>query len=161
MPAAGQFPVRPTGTEPFFIPPQKTQLPTPTETLPGSVEEPPAATAVPPTPSCYNNLQFMQDLSVLDGTVVQPGSQVDKRWQVQNSGTCNWTSQYTLNLVAGDPLGLESPQAMFPARSKTNAIIQLIFTAPAEPGEYFSTWQAADPGGMPFGEEIYLHIVVE
>ncbi len=161
IPAVRQFPDQSTATEVFYIPPpQETEVPTPNATLPTSVEYP-EPTPHTPTPSCYNDLRFLQDLSVLDGTVVQAGAMVDKRWQVLNSGSCDWNHQYTLRLISGDPLGLESPQALFPARSNTNAIIQLIFIAPTASGEYFSTWQAVDASGTPFGEEIFLHIVVD
>jgi hypothetical protein len=152
----------PEETDALFIPPTlETHTPSP---FPGG-EGAPEKTAVifnpTPTTTCYNDLRFLQDLSFLDGAIVKPGAEVDKRWQVQNSGSCNWHEGYTLQQISGDALGVDSPQTLYPARSNTNAIIQLIFTAPTAPGEYFSTWQAVDLRGNPFGEAIYLHIVVE
>ncbi len=97
----------------------------------------------------------------MDGAIVQPGAEVDKRWLVLNSGSCGWNQFYRLQFVGGDPLGANETQALVPAKSNTNAIIQLIFTAPETPGQYVSTWQAVDPYGVPFGETIYLLIVVE
>jgi next to BRCA1 gene 1 protein len=131
--------------------PQQTQLTAPTSEI----------AAPSPTPNCINDLKFFQDLSIADGTIIQPGAKVDKRWMVENTGSCDWDQNYSLRLVQGDALNLATTQALVPAKSNTNAIIQLIFTAPDLPGEYISVWQAFDPAGVPFGEQIYLQIVVK
>jgi hypothetical protein len=86
---------------------------------------------------------------------------LDKRWLVQNSGTCNWEASYAVKLVAGPDLGASLEQSLFPARSGTEAVIRLIFTAPEEPGTYRSAWQAFGPGGEAFGDPFFIEIVVE
>ncbi len=54
-------------------------------------------TSVPiSTPACINNLTYLEDLTLPDGTVVKPGESLDKRWLVENSGTCNWDENYRL-----------------------------------------------------------------
>ncbi len=123
------------------------------------------ATAIPtpipsPTPSCTNNLTYKEDLTIPDGTAVQPGEVLDKRWQVENSGTCNWGDRYRLKLIAGPDLGASSEQALYPARSSTLATIRLAFTAPDEPETYRSAWQAYSPEGDPFGDPIFIEIMV-
>ncbi len=55
---------------------------------------------------CSDNLTFMDDLSIKDGTVFAPGAQLDKRWKVENSGTCNWNQHYRMKLIAGSELGV-------------------------------------------------------
>ena len=114
-----------------------------------------------PTPQCTDNLRFVTDLSVPDGTPVLPGSLVDKQWQVENSGTCNWDSRYRLKFIAGDDLGAPLVQALYPARSGTQPAIRLTFTAPSEPGSYRSAWQAYSPQDVPFGDPIFVEIVVQ
>ncbi len=42
------------------------------------------------TPVCEDNLKFVADLTVPDGTIVARGALIDKRWQVENNGSCNW-----------------------------------------------------------------------
>jgi hypothetical protein len=116
---------------------------------------------VTPTPACSNILAFAADLSIPDGTIVKPGEQLEKRWQVRNSGTCNWDNTYRVGLIAGPALGVPEKQALFPARSGTEAKIRMLFTAPAEPGTYRSAWQAIDPSGEPFGDPFFIEIVVE
>ncbi len=112
------------------------------------------------TPECSNVLAYLQDLSVPDGTTVQPGAQVDKRWSLENSGTCNWDARYRLRLIAGPDLGVPSEQALYPARSGTQFTLQIIFTAPTEPGTYRSAWQAYDPQGQAFGDPFFVEILV-
>lgn len=116
-----------------------------------------------PTPTwvCQNNLTFIQDVTIPDGTTVIPGAVMDKRWEVENSGSCNWDARYRLRLVAGSLLGASAPeQALFPARSGTHAVIRLMFQAPSEPGRYRSAWQAFDPQDLPFGDPIFIEIDV-
>jgi hypothetical protein len=129
--------------------------PTPT---PARLQRTPKPT---PTPICTDILGFLEDLSIPDGTVFRPGERMDKRWRVVNNGTCNWDERYRLKLISGIPLGVESEQALVPARSGTEATIQLIFTAPEEPGTYRSAWQAYDPEGIAFGDHFFVEIIVE
>ena len=112
------------------------------------------------TPDCQDGLTFLSDITVPDGAVVSQGEKIDKRWQVQNSGTCNWGPGYQMRRISGEELGTHSPQALFPARSGTQAVIQIIFTAPGAPGSYRSAWQAYNPDGEPFGDLIFVDFIV-
>jgi hypothetical protein len=114
-----------------------------------------------PTPACVPNLTFLEDLTVPDGSLVAPGSTLDKRWRVENSGTCNWDEKYRLKLVSGPEMGAKAEQALYPARSGTQAVLRIVFTAPEEPGPYRSAWQAYDPGGEPFGDPVFIEVTVQ
>lgn len=140
---------------PFFLPP--TRVP-PQDVL---ADTPPTSAAQAlPALICVDNLTFVDDLTIPDGSQVQPGATLDKRWEVRNSGTCNWDERYSLRLVAGDRLGVAEQLALYPARSGTNAVIRILFQAPLEPGSYRSAWQAFSPAGEPFGDLIYIDIEV-
>lgn len=129
-------------------------------------------TAVPtvPTPThspkttleadCSNVLRYLKDVTIPDGTQVTPGSTLDKRWRVENSGTCNWGEGYTLRFIEGSEMGANPVQALYPALSGNNADLRIVFTAPANTGMYQSKWQAFDPDGNPFGDPIYVEIEV-
>jgi len=134
----------------YFVAPTPAPTPTPVKPTQSSTEGQPA--------NCTNVLSFESDLTVPDGTFVDPGSSLDKQWQVRNSGTCNWNSSYTLQKIDGDDLGVTGPQAIVPARSGSEATLRIVFTAPGTPGNYSSTWQAFDPEGQPFGD--YFSIVI-
>jgi len=114
-----------------------------------------------PTLSCLNNLVFLEDLTIPDGTLVSPGSVIDKRWNVENNGNCNWDERFSLKLVAGSEMGAPVQQALYPARSGTQATVRILFTAPPEPGTYRSAWQAFSPEGELFGDPIFIEVVVE
>lgn len=114
-----------------------------------------------PTPSiCLNNAFFLEDLSVPDGTVFPPGEAIDKRWSVLNSGTCDWGPGYHLVRVGDDPLAGKDELALYPARAGATAVWQVILTAPLEPGDYLSRWQAMTPEGSLFGDEVFLYVSV-
>lgn len=113
------------------------------------------------TPSCTDNLAFLEDITIPNGTVVVPGESVDKRWLVQNSGSCNWDDRYRLKFVSGSELNAPLEQALYPARSGTTASIRILFTAPGDPGTYQSDWQAYDPQGVAFGDPLLIRLVVE
>jgi predicted small lipoprotein YifL len=111
--------------------------------------------------TCINDLKFLADLTVPDGSPINPNERIDKQWRVVNSGTCDWDADYRLKLVGGfAPLGAEIVQALFPARAGAEVMIQIFFIAPPTSGVYRSAWQASDPQGQPFGETIYIEIVV-
>lgn len=131
-------------------------LTTPTRALPAT----PTPLSIP-TPSCTNNLTYIEDLTIPDGTVVQPGEAMDKRWLVSNTGTCNWDDQYRLKRIAGPDLGLAAEQSLFPARSGTQASIRLLFISPDEPGAQRSAWQAYSPEGDSFGDPVFIDVVVQ
>ncbi len=113
-----------------------------------------------PIPACLDNLYYLEDLTIPDGSLVAPGSSLDKQWLVENNGTCNWDEHYLLRLVAGSALAAPSEQALYPARAGAQAVIRILFTAPAEPGTYRSAWQAYNPQGIQFGDPIFIEIVV-
>jgi hypothetical protein len=134
---------------------QPTATPTP-DSAPAPEDDP------TPTPEpCSNNLKFLDDLTVPDGSPVNPGERIDKQWRVQNSGTCDWDARYRLKLVGGfPPLGAELSQQLFPARAGSEATIQIFFIAPPASGLYRSAWMAYGPDDQPFGEMIFIEFVV-
>lgn len=164
----GAFPGSRNSAEqtPFFRPPTSavglptvslTLVPTAALLTPALSVETAPETA---TPACEDNLTFLQDLSIPDGTVVSPEATLDKRWQIQNSGNCNWDERYRVRRIAGATLGAAEEQALFPARSGSQTSLRMVFKAPAEPGSYRSAWQAISPQGAPFGEPFFIDIVV-
>jgi hypothetical protein len=142
-------------TPEYFIPPT---LSNKAEPIPLVTDTPVPAT---PTPPCEDNLTFIEDITVPDGTAFAPGATIDKIWKIANSGTCNWDADYRLRLDSGDAMGAEIEQALFPARSDSEAEIRIIFTAPQEEGTYQALWQAYSPSGEPFGDPIFLIIEVD
>ena len=160
--ACGEQVVTPTPTSGVYRPPtamvEPTNIPVPTtntdsEALPG--EERPTL-----VPECTNSLWFQEDLTIPDGTEVSPGEKMDKRWLVLNNGSCNWDDAYQVRLIAGPNIGVPQLQALYPARSGTEAVIRMNFLAPQELGAYRSAWQAYDPDGQAFGDPFFIDFIV-
>jgi hypothetical protein len=86
---------------------------------------------------------------------------MEKKWEVENGGTCNWVSGYTLRLVAGGSLGANPEQPLIPTLAGRKTTIQINLLAPTVAGDYRSAWQAYGPDGQPFGDVIYIQIRVE
>lgn len=154
-----------TFSHPQRVPPPATDVPLflPPTSAPLRTDFSPSPELFQPTPNlpCVDSLTFINDLTIPDGSVIQAGASIDKRWEVENSGTCNWESGYFLRLIAGDELGAGSKLALTPARSGTRTVIRILFQAPAELGTYRSAWQAHNPQGQAFGDPIFIEIVVE
>ena len=57
-------------------------------------------------------------------------------------------------------MGSDGSVSLYPARAGTEATLQILFTAPQEPGTYDCQWQAVNPDGSAFGDAFYMQIVV-
>jgi len=142
----------PAFVPPTLIPATPTLMPTQTEVL---------SMAEPQSEACIDNLTFIEDKNIPDGSIVEAGSIIEKEWEVKNSGTCNWGSGYTIRLIGGSSMNALSPQDLFPARNGTSLTITIKFTAPIEPGKYRSAWQAYNPSEIAFGDSFYVDIEVK
>ncbi|HET6846235.1 MAG TPA: NBR1-Ig-like domain-containing protein, partial [Anaerolineales bacterium] len=82
------------------------QIGTPTGTATPTVAPPtfatPSSTRAPGAGPLCNAAAFVRDVSIPDGTTVQPGADFTKTWRLSNVGTCTWTTAYALVFVTGD-----------------------------------------------------------
>ncbi len=142
------------GSPSLFIPP----------TLVATAFRTPTPDLFQPTPdprgNCVNDLLFLEDLTVPDGTVVQPGEEIVKRWKVRNSGDCDWNSRYSLRYIAGDLMGAKERYKLIQLQPGEEGTIEITFTAPEYVGGYYSGWQAYNAKNEPFGNDFYLEIYV-
>jgi hypothetical protein len=112
--------------------------------------------------SCNNSI-YVADVTIPDGTVLQPGVDFEKIWRVQNTGTCTWDDGYQLAFVSGDqaldPVSFEfTDKADFVAGGAT-ADIGVNLTAPNTAGDYTATWRMQSDNGTFFGT--YLTVVIK
>jgi hypothetical protein len=94
----------------------------------------------------------VDDLSVPDNTVFQPGTEFVKIWRLRNNGTCPWVEGYKIvavddQLLEGDTEKLVSE----PVAPGQTTEISATLTAPQEFGTYRSNWQMEDINGTVFG----------
>jgi hypothetical protein len=151
-------------TTPFRPPtkPAPTQILSTTTPIPALYTITPTSTvtSTPTAVPCENNFEFIEDLTIPDGTTISTGVTVDKQWLVKNSGTCNWDSTYRLKWIGGDPLGAAQEQILYPARAGAQTILRITFTAPTAEGTYESSWRAYSKDGDAFGDPVFMKIVV-
>ncbi|MCA1900491.1 MAG: hypothetical protein LDL50_07290 [Chloroflexi bacterium] len=153
----------PTAPTPFRPPTPLPPTSVSTATSPPAVQTVPSTPTIEETPTagpCFNALEFISDVTIPDGTTVSAGSQIDKQWLVNNSGSCNWDAAYRLKWVGGDPLGAAQEQFLPPAKAGNQTIVRIFFTAPLLEGSYESQWQAYSPEGIAFGNPVFIKVVV-
>ncbi len=146
--------------QPAFALPTALEIALPTATATPRASPTPKEPTATPLPPCVPSLRYLSDITYPDGTLVSPGQRIQKQWQVENNGSCDWEAGYRLKLVGGFPLGVFGDVALYPARAATQAVIEITFTAPPESGLYRTAWQAYSAENVPFGDVVYMEIIV-
>ena len=154
--------------------PTETPTPTPTETptltpTPTATETPePSPTKEPPTEeACYDEATFIDDITIPDGTELEPDTPFTKTWRLLNEGTCTWTPNYKLIFVSGDQMSGPDSQQMVTVEVPPGASIDVSvdLEAPSTPGTYQGYWGLRSASGARFGigpaaSSFYLKIEV-
>jgi hypothetical protein len=143
------------------IPPQLTTTPTvavavasptPTSTNPPltNTQQPPTATL---TQLPCNQVSFVSDVSVPDGSVFETGKSFTKTWRLKNTGSCTWTSGYQLVFVNGDQMNGPGSQSLTGGTVAPGGTVEVSvnLVAPASAGTYKGYWKIRDPSGITFG----------
>lgn len=122
---------------------------------------PPVVTLAPTLGGpCTNDAKFVADVTVPDGAQFLPGQVFAKRWRMLNAGTCDWGPDYAIMLTNGEPMGIVTEAAIYPARAGTEAVWEVELRAPDAPGSYTGRWQARAPDGTNFGQTVFVTIQV-
>jgi CSLREA domain-containing protein len=121
--------------------------------------EPPAEPVVAEALDCTNDMQFVADVTIPDGTQMAPGEAFTKTWTLANTGTCDWIG-YSLVFHSDEQMGGASavPVPATSAGANVNASVDL--TAPTTPGTHRSGWTMRASDGALFGDVVYVEIVV-
>jgi polar amino acid transport system substrate-binding protein len=129
------------------------------EELPVAASTPVPGPAATP-PACYDGLEFVEDVTIPDGTEMSPGQEFDKVWRVRNSGTCAWDGSYWLAFVQGDRMEGESVFVSGSVGGGATYDITIDQTAPDSPGTYGGVWEMRNGDDIPFGERLWVEIVI-
>ena len=109
----------------------------------------------------FDEASYVADVTIEDGTVIQPGEQFTKTWRIRNSGTKPWDQSYSLAFFAHN--SMNGPASIPLTRKvKPGEVIELsvTLTAPKTPGRHRSTWKMRSPDGLFFEYEQYAEILV-
>lgn len=96
----------------------------------------PAATATPNCPLA----QFVTDVTITDGTVMNPNQTFNKKWRLKNIGACAWTG-YTLVFDSGDSMSGPANKAIATVNPGQEIDIDVDLKAPASAGNYRGYWR--------------------
>lgn len=133
--------------------------PAPTETLTPLASLAATLTVAPSTQAgaglCTPSASLVTE-TIPDLTIVQPGATFTKSWQLMNSGTCTWDTNWQLVYYGGDLMdGLTVYNLPEPAQPGDTLDIPIILRAPAATGTYTGEWMLKSPWGQTFGVGSY------
>jgi hypothetical protein len=142
----------------FVFPPTFTPipgLPATATTAPATIA--PAATA---TSNC-NVMQFVADITIPDGTIMNPNQAFTKTWRLRNDGTCAWTTSYAIVFSSGNSMNGPATQALTGNVNPGQTVdISVNLTAPGSVDNYRGNWKLRDASGVLFGT-FYVDIKVQ
>jgi hypothetical protein len=125
--------------------------------MPSSTPQP-TSTAVflpsftPTNPVPCDQAVFVSDVSVPDGSVLQPNAQFSKTWRIRNTGSCTWTSNYAVVFDSGSSMSSPASQNLdLPVIPGQTIDITLVLRAPTEPGQYRGHFKLRNASGVIFG----------
>ncbi len=133
------------------------QVPTPIATL---AARPSPSAPAPTASACTDHSTFVTDVTIPDGTPINPGQSFNKTWRVKNSGTCAWGAGYQLVFLSGEALTSATVVAAPSAAPGATVELQVAMVAPTTPGVHAGTWQLRNPSGALFGTKVTVKINV-
>jgi hypothetical protein len=126
----------------------------PSPTLGQATGQPPAATPVPPSPTPIpcDRAKFVKDVTIPDNSEVTAGAGFVKTWQLQNDGSCTWTTGYSVVFTGGTAMGAPASLAL-PASVAPGATVDitLSLTAPQDGGTYKAEFKLRNAANNVFG----------
>jgi Na+-transporting methylmalonyl-CoA/oxaloacetate decarboxylase gamma subunit len=136
-----------------------------TETAPTvTATSPPEGTATStpePTVSLADRAQYVADVTIPDGTQMEPGENFTKTWRLKNAGTSTWTNAYSFVYISGDLMGDTTSVPIVDDVAPDETVdLSVDMVAPLESGTYRSYWKMLNSAGEFFDEAVYVEIVV-
>lgn len=111
-----------------------------------------ARTPTAGTAGCIDSAAFIRDVTIPDNTLLTGGQTFEKVWRLRNSGTCTWTTSYSLIFSSGDsmsgPAATPLPGSVGPGQEVD---LRLSLRAPSRDGTYRGNWLLRNPSGITFG----------
>lgn len=126
----------------------------------------PTGTFYTPTPNpstlsygC-NNLLLIKSYTEPEGPF-KPGQEFTQKWQVANTGTCDWLYLYSLVYVSGERMGGNGSRLSNKIEPGKWTTLEVRLDAPNSSGTYTASWRFAHGDGTLFGSVLPVSIKVE
>jgi len=111
---------------------------------------------------------FVSDVTIADGTEMEPGDEFTKTWELSNDGTCTWTEYYKLVFYSGDQMSGDdslyfTDEDIAPGETVE---VSVDLVAPDDEDTYVGYWILENSSGATFGLgtsglPFYVEIVVD
>jgi hypothetical protein len=138
------------------VPPTATLPPTST---PAVTNTPLATTSSGGATGC-DSATFVSDVTIPDGEEIAPDAEFVKTWRLKNSGTCTWSTSYSLVFASGNAMDGTASQALSGSIAPgSNVDVSVTLTAPPADGEYTGYWALRNASGQNFAS-FYVQISV-
>ena len=148
-------------------PTASSQADTPKTSAPATQAKVPSAPTNTAAPSsagtCTDSAAFVADVTVPDNTLVDQGEAFTKIWRIRNTGTCTWTSAYTLVFASGEQMSAPDSSPLSGQTKPGNALdISVKMTAPSAAASYRADFEIHDPSGkaIPIDQATTLWVIV-
>jgi hypothetical protein len=103
----------------------------------------PAATATPNCPVA----QFITDVTIPDGTPMNPNQTFNKKWRLKNIGSCAWNG-YSLVFDSGDAMNGPATKPVAAVNPGQEIDIDVDLKAPGSAGNYRGYWRLVTNGNV-------------
>lgn len=124
----------------------------------------PGGATAPVSEDCTFDSEFVADVTIPDGSVLDGDQTVEKIWRLRNNGSCTWESEspYFVDAEGGERPMVQSirlePRVVAPGEETD---VKITFVTPAEAGDYKFRWQLEEPYGLRgFGAYMFVDFSV-
>ena len=123
----------------------------------------PTLVSAPPDPNCAKATLVSENPP--DGVIMTPGQYFWKTWTLRNTGTCTWTTAYSLVFWNGDLMGgLTSYPLDDDIEPNEQKDISIYLRAPETEGTFTGYWRLKSPWNADFGvgpsnDSFYVNVV--
>jgi len=108
---------------------------------------------------CYD-AAYVSDVTIPDGTVLAPGESFTKTWKFQNSGSCDWESDFMLTFEMGEGMEGEDTAISEVVAAGESDSLSVSLVAPETEGSYTGYWRLTTASGNAFGQSVFVQIYV-
>jgi hypothetical protein len=96
--------------------------------------------------------KFVADVTIPDGTAIEPGAIFAKIWRLKNIGVCTWNNDYTLVFSKGTRMGSTTSVKLSRTTGPGQTVdVSVTLVAPTVAGTYTGYWMLQDAAGDQFG----------
>lgn len=115
--------------------------------------------------------EFVKDITVFDGTIIEPGETFSKQWLLKNNGLTAWPLGVKASFAGGlqmksktsiDGFGTTSPELSTVTLPGESVVVSVHLQAPdTASNNIISYWQLTTPNGTRFGCKLWVDIDVQ